>query len=107
MSDVDLPVYVARAQSASAIHLVVQLLRSSEDGRRRVTQITEQCGLDDENRYTFRDLFRISGTAPKPDRRSVFRLEPTGTTVSFGRELAEHGLSRRVSLTRSLWGEQS
>ncbi len=57
MSDVEIPVYVARAQVASAIDLVVQLTRFSEDGSRKITRITEACGLDEQNRYVLRDLF--------------------------------------------------
>ena len=41
MSDVEIPVYVARAQVASAIHLIVQIARFSEDGSRKITRITE------------------------------------------------------------------
>ena len=51
MYDVELPVYVARAQVASAIHLVIQLSRFSEDGSRKVTRITEVFGLDEANKY--------------------------------------------------------
>jgi len=91
MSDVELPVYVARAQAASAIHLVVQLSRSSEDGRRRVTRITEQTGLDEANRYTFRDLFRTAVGS-----RGV-ELAPTGEKASFTGELREQGLTPRLS----------
>jgi len=36
MSDVSLPVYVARAQVASAINVIVQLVRHTEDGSRKV-----------------------------------------------------------------------
>jgi pilus assembly protein CpaF len=93
MSDVELPVYVARAQAASAIHLVVQLTRSSEDGRRRVTKITEQTGLDDANRYTFRDLLRLQGTG------RGMALAPTGEKASFARELEEQGIAPRLSAT--------
>jgi pilus assembly protein CpaF len=36
MSDVQIPVYVARAQVASAIHLIVQIARFVEDGSRKI-----------------------------------------------------------------------
>ena len=57
MSDVEIPVYVARAQVASAIHLVVQIARFSEDGSRKITRITEARGLDDNNKYRLADIF--------------------------------------------------
>src|SRR4029453_15728278 len=56
MSEGEIPIYVARAQVASAIHLIVQLSRFSEDGSRRITRITEACGLEGEQ-YVLRDLF--------------------------------------------------
>jgi pilus assembly protein CpaF len=43
MSDVEMPVHVARTQVASAIHLVVQIARFPEDGSRRITQINMFC----------------------------------------------------------------
>ena len=57
MSDVEIPVYVARAQVASAIHLIVQIARFTEDGSRKITRITEARGLDDNNQYRLADLF--------------------------------------------------
>jgi type IV secretion system protein VirB11 len=101
MSDVDLPVYVARAQAASAIHLVVQLIRMPEDGRRCATHITEQSGLDDQNRYTFTDLFRrvpggIGSTA-------TMKLSPTGVKPTFAGELVANGLTLSAKHTRPLW----
>ncbi len=103
MSDVELPVYVARAQVASAIHLVVQLDRFVEDGSRKVTRITEILGLDDNNQYQFRDLFlsRLSGTTP--DGRLIADLVPTGEKPSFASEPAEHGMSGRIHHSRVLW----
>src|SRR4029077_12733217 len=56
MSEVEIPIYVARAQVASAIHLIVQLSRFTEDGSRRITRITEACGLANDA-YTLQDLF--------------------------------------------------
>src|SRR5581483_6504285 len=50
MSDVSLPVHVARMQTASAVQLIVQLTRFS-DGSRRVRQISEVLGLGPENDY--------------------------------------------------------
>ena len=57
MSDVQIPVYVARAQAASAIDLIVQIARFTADGSRKITRITEAAGLDDNNQYRTRDLF--------------------------------------------------
>ncbi|MEZ6066880.1 MAG: ATPase, T2SS/T4P/T4SS family [Planctomycetaceae bacterium] len=77
MSDVELPVYVARAQVASAINVVVQLSRFTEDGSRKVTRITEQTGLDDQNRYQFQDLFVSRLTGRTETGRIIAQLDPT------------------------------
>jgi pilus assembly protein CpaF len=103
MSDVELPVYVARAQVASAIHLVVQLTRFSEDGSRRVTRITEQTGLDKNSAYQFRDLFVSQHKGRTGDGRLITDLAATGEYPSFSREAAEQGLLESANLTRSLW----
>ena len=103
MSDVELPVYVARAQVASAINLVVQVTRFTEDGSRKVTRITEQLGLDDQNRYQFRDLFVSKITGRTETGRLEAELAPTGQKPSFAADLADHGLQGMVSRTKSLW----
>jgi pilus assembly protein CpaF len=103
MSDVNLPVYVARAQCASAINIVVQLTRFVEDGSRKVTRITEQLGLDDDNRYQFRDLFvsRLKGRTR--DNRLISELEPIGNRPSFAGEPFEHGMDASIRRTTALW----
>lgn len=102
MSDVDLPVYVARAQVASAIHLVVQLSRMSEDGSRRVTRITEAHGLDAQNAYQFSDLFVSRFEGLGPDGNLQMKLDPV-SRPTFSREPYEHGLDRSIRLTADLW----
>jgi len=103
MSDVELPVYVARAQAASAIHVVVQLSRFVEDGSRRVTRVTEVLGLDPQNQYLFRDLFTSSRQARRPDGSLDVRLVPTGETPNFAAEVHEQGLEDRVRHGRETW----
>jgi pilus assembly protein CpaF len=105
MSDVELPVYVARAQVASAIHLVVQLTRFTEDGSRKITRITEACGLDADNRYQLRDLFISRMHGKLPDGRLHAELEPTGTLPTFAREVYEQGLDERVRESGALWSQ--
>jgi pilus assembly protein CpaF len=103
MSDVDLPVYVARAQVGSAINLVVQVTRFTEDGSRKVTRITEQLGLDDQNRYQFRDLFVSRITGRTETGRLIAALDSTGEKPSFCDEPTEHGLNAMIRHTRLLW----
>lgn len=102
MSDVEIPVYVARAQVASAIHLIVQLARFSEDGSRKITRITEACGLDD-NRYQLRDLFTSRIVGRQPDGRLIADLAPVGAKPTFADEIREYALEDQARLTRALW----
>lgn len=103
MSDVEIPVYVARAQVASAIHLVVQLSRFPEDGSRKVTRITEVCGLDQDQRYQLRDLFVLKSFGKDAKGRIRAQLEPTGARPSFAGEIRDQGMTDKVRLSASLW----
>jgi pilus assembly protein CpaF len=103
MSDVEIPIYVARAQVASAVHLIVQIARFVEDGSRRVTRITEARGLGDQQQYQTQDLFvlRLRGTTP--DGRLVGELEPTGVRPTFCRDPYEQGMEHLIHSTKALW----
>ena len=96
MSDVEIPVYVARAQVASAINLVVQLTRFSEDGSRRITRITEILGLDHNNQYQSQDLFICKMRGIDQAGRLIGSLEPTGIKPTFASEPADQGLDARI-----------
>lgn len=102
MSDVEIPIYVARAQVASAIHLIVQLSRFTEDGSRRITRVTETCGLEDE-KYVFRDLFVMKMKGKSQGGRIVADLLPTGTLPTFAHEAYEQAMDTRIKLTEGLW----
>ena len=94
MSDTELPVYVARQQVASAIQLVVQVARFP-DGSRRVTAISECCGLDradERGQYSWNDLFRFQVTGYSDDRKLIGTLVPTGNTASFAAEMQVLGI---------------
>jgi pilus assembly protein CpaF len=103
MSDVELPVYVARAQVASAINLIVQIARFTEDGSRKVTRITEASGLDENNQYVTSDIFvsRLSGKTA--DGQLIADLEPTGRKPTFASEPFEKGMGNSILLTRGVW----
>lgn len=102
MSDVEIPIYVARAQVASAIHLIVQLSRFSEDGSRRVTRITEACGMDND-KYLLRDLFVSRMHGRTRTGKLMAELEPVGNLPTFSQEPYEQGMEDRISLTQELW----
>lgn len=103
MSDVDIPVYVARAQVASAIHLVVQLSRFTKDGSRKVTRITEALGMNSDTAYQFQDIFvnKLQGEDEKGDL--ISNLEWTGTKPSFADEVQDQGLLSLTKKSKALW----
>ncbi len=103
MSDVQIPVYVARAQVASAIHLVVQLDRFSQDGSRRITRVSEVTGLDDREQYRVQDLFAIRMSGKTSDGRLQGGLAATGQQPSFAQEPYRHGMDERIVHSRGLW----
>jgi pilus assembly protein CpaF len=95
-------VYVARAQVASAINLIVQLTRFSEDGSRKITRITEARGLDNQN-YVLEDLFVSRRRGVTRNGRIMAELEFVGNLPSFSKEPYEHGMDDRIELTKYLW----
>lgn len=104
MSDVQIPAYVAQAQVAAAIDMVVQLGRFSEDGSRRVTRISEVTGLDRvANQYLMSDLFVAKMHGKSDDGKLISQLDPTGELPTFSKEPYEHGMDKSIRLTESLW----
>ncbi len=103
MSDVEIPIYVARAQVASAIHLVVQLSRFSQDGSRRVTRVTEALGLDQKDQYHLRDLFTFQLTGRTREQQLQGRLLATEQLPSFCEEPYRHGLEGFIAHSHSRW----
>jgi len=102
MSDVALPVHVARMQVASAIQLVVQISRFL-DGSRKIRAISECLGLDESGNYRFQDLYRFEAKGMSAEGRLMGELLPTGTIPSFAAEAAQMGHQDRVKLTRRLF----
>jgi pilus assembly protein CpaF len=105
MSDVDIPMVVARAQVASAVNIVVQLTRFVEDGSRKVTRIAEMGGLDDSGHYQFQDIFKSQLKGRTSDGQLLADLAWTGTKPSFADEPFQHGMENRIELTTKIWGK--
>lgn len=103
MNDAGLPVYVARTQVASALHIVLQLARFP-DGSRRVQTISEACGLDDKQQYRWRDLFQFEAQgrdeAGRVQGRLLCKDRPT-----FAAEPFQMGFADRVQRTNAVFGD--
>ncbi len=104
MNDTGLPVHVARAQVASAIHLVVQISRLA-DGSRRVQTISEAIGLDGNDNYQWRDLFQFEARGRDRNDRIQGELVPTGLKPTFTDEPAAMGYEDRIQLTTELFSK--
>ena len=107
MSDVQIPVHVARAQVASAINLIVQLDRYSEDGSRKISRITEVVGLDENGQFKTQDVFECHLTGKLKDGRLAANLAFTGQHPTFAREPQQHGMQDRIKYSSKVWGATS
>jgi len=86
MSNVEIPLSALRAQVASAIHVIIQMMRFV-DGSRRVVQIAQVLPLDEHGRYQVEDLF-ILRMPPGERELTKATLEWTGTKLAFRNEVA-------------------
>jgi len=86
MSNVEIPLSALRAQVASAIHVIIQMMRFV-DGSRRVVQIAQVLPLDEHGRYHVEDLFILR---MPPGERELIKatLEWTGAKLAFRNEVA-------------------
>jgi len=105
MSDVSLPVYVARAQVASAIDLVIQIKRF-RDGARKVQAVTECLGLDADNNYKFEDIYCFEATGKDVEGRIIGQMAWTGYHPSFAHEPHALGYEDHVQLTGNVFTEE-
>ncbi len=104
MSDVGLPLHVARVQVASALHLVIQITRFA-DGSRKVRAISEMLGLDGDGNYQFRDLFLFEAAGLDDDGRLQGELKWTGARPSFADEVHGLGLGHLIKRTAPLFSD--
>ncbi|HET9398567.1 MAG TPA: CpaF family protein [Sphingomicrobium sp.] len=98
MSGVDIPARSARAQIASAIHVVVQVARLS-DGRRKLISLSELSGMEGDV-ITMQEIFRFRQTGVGPDGMVQGRFEATGIRPRFLDQVMAHGVSLAPDLFR-------
>jgi pilus assembly protein CpaF len=92
MSGVELPIRAIREMTASAIDIVIQTARLS-DGTRKITQVTEVAGMDDELHIKFADIFQFKQMSIDRDTGKVIgEFTATGHIPSFYEELVTRGI---------------
>jgi pilus assembly protein CpaF len=91
MSGLDLPARAIREQIANSVHLVVQQSRFN-DGSRRVTNIAEVCGIDDNGDITLREIFKFVRTGTNAEGKVVGEFRATGYLPSFIDVFIAYGL---------------
>lgn len=98
MSGIDMSARAARAQIASAIHVVVQIGRLS-DGRRRLLSVSEITGMEGEV-VTMQDIFLFRMMGRDTDNRVIGHFEATGIRPKFLDTLSAHGIELSPDLFR-------
>jgi pilus assembly protein CpaF len=90
MTGYELPLRAIREQVASAVDLIVHTARL-KDGSRKVVNITEVYGIDDDEILT-KDVFAFKQTGVK-DGRIQGELAPTGYRPTFMHQFARQGVA--------------
>ncbi|MDO4230982.1 MAG: ATPase, T2SS/T4P/T4SS family [Lautropia sp.] len=89
MAGIELPLTALREQVASAVHLIVHQARFS-DGSRRITSITEVCGVESGKIQTH-EIFRFEQTGIRQGK-VIGRFRACNEVPVFYDELRERGI---------------
>jgi pilus assembly protein CpaF len=98
MSGIDIAPRAARAQIASALHVVVQVGRLS-DGRRKLISLSELTGMEGEV-ITMQEIFRFRQTGRSEEGAVIGQFEATGIRPKFCEHLETHGIHLPPDLFR-------
>ncbi|HET7708794.1 MAG TPA: CpaF family protein [Sphingomicrobium sp.] len=98
MSGIDIPARSARAQIASALHVVIQIGRLS-DGRRKLLSLSELTGMEGDV-VTMQEIFRFRQTGISPEGQVLGKFEATGIRPKFIEQVMAHGISLSADLFR-------
>jgi pilus assembly protein CpaF len=99
MANSNLGLKVIRSQIAAAIHVIVQVARLS-DGARRVTHITEVCGMETEI-VSMQDMFVFDRLGVLPDGRISGRFRSTGIRPKLFEKLKTAGMELPPSVLQT------
>ena len=91
MANLDLPVRAIREQISSALHLVLQIARF-RDGGRRITHVTEVAGMEGQI-VTLQDIFRFDQKGIDENGRVLGQLQATGIRPSFVEGFEQAGIA--------------
>jgi pilus assembly protein CpaF len=92
MSGMDLPSRAIRQQIANSVDIIVQQSRFS-DGSRRVSYITEVCGITDEGHIRLEDIYRYRQTHVDREKKVHGYHLATGYLPSFLNTFLVQGLA--------------
>jgi pilus assembly protein CpaF len=90
MGHMGLPITAVRTQIASAVHLILQVERQ-RDGGRRLTQVTEVCGIEGEV-IVLNDIFQYHVMGETAAGRIFGQYRVSRARPSFHAQLAYYGL---------------
>jgi pilus assembly protein CpaF len=90
MAGLDIPLRTIRAQIASAIDVVIQLIRLS-DGRRRLASLQEITGMEGDI-VTMQEIFKLVRQGIGADGNTITELVPTGIRPRFAEKLRFSGV---------------
>jgi pilus assembly protein CpaF len=96
MASLELPDRAIREQTASALHLIIQLQRM-KDGVRRVTHVTEVTGMEGQI-VTLQDLFKFEQTGVGEDGAILGSMAATGIRPTFSERFEAAGVSLPADL---------
>jgi pilus assembly protein CpaF len=96
MSGLEIPTRAIRNQVASAINVVVQLVRLS-DGRRRLASLQEITGMEGEV-VTMQEIFTLDRQGVESDGTVIADIRPTGIRPGFSEKLRIAGIDLPAGL---------
>lgn len=105
MAGMELPLKAIRDQIASAVHLVIQQARLA-DGSRKVTHITEVCGMEGET-ITLQDIFLFNQTGFDRKGKVLGYHDATGSVPNFVQKMRRRGIKVDMSIFKPSHKEEN
>ncbi|WFB35642.1 ATPase, T2SS/T4P/T4SS family [Kiritimatiellota bacterium B12222] len=104
MAGMDLPIRAIREQIGSAIQIIIHLSRFP-DGSRRVSKMTEVCGLEGD-RIVLQDLFEFKQIGLDENGKVLGHLAPTGNVPTFIQDIQARGLELNPAVFDPQYAEE-